>query len=553
MESELIIRRGAILVAKGGKMNIKGANGNEAYAYAGKHFREACKVILGGEVGTLSECEEWLLTLKQPRGEAKSSVSGKPLALVSPDYPQGARYLSMDEAFAAKAAPFSVNDIKDIDSLFSAARERFSYSGNLVFGNSQAVEGSTDVSDSFYIYKSARVSGCKAVACSTIIKDSSYLFGCNVGSKSEYSLRCHQFTFDARCFEACLATNSSDAYFAYDCVGCKDVMFSFGQRNTSCAIGNLALPKEKYLALKAALLEQMRSELSERKKLPSLSEIFSEAAKEKGALPPWAKDCARKFERKINRAPVQKAWNDTCRIVLGQELGDLPSYKEWLLHHNIQIRKVPSALGSGEIQAGSYENLKALPNSRYVNIDEMRQIAPLLKLKEGEAKALSLDNAGKTLGRVLYLSPQFHDGTILNAYGCPIVTWSSDCEAVHGCIFMKRSAYSTWGRDSEYLFGSAFVFDSGFNIKCYNSFKIRNCFEVDSARLSTGCYYCHNVENCHDAIFCSNVKNLRYAVCNIEVGRDEFARVKALLLARVVAELKEKGECALDIYGVGKK
>ena len=70
--------------------------------------------------------------------------------------------------------------------------------------------------------------------------------------------------------------------------------------------------------------------------------------------------------------------------------------------------------------------------------------------------------------------------------------------------------------------------------------------------MSTGCYYCHNVENCHGAILCSNVKNLRYAVCNIEVGREEFARVKALLLARIVSELKEKGECAMDVYSVGK-
>ena len=532
---------------------MAGTNGNEAYIYSDKHFREACKTILGGEVGALSDCEEWLLSLKQPRGEAKSSVSGKPLALVSPDYPKGARYLSMDEAFAEKPVQFSINDIKDIDSLFSAARERFAYSGNLVFGNSQFVEESTDVSDSFYVYKSARVSGCKSIACSTIIKDSNYIFGCNVASKSEHCMRSHQFTFNARCFEACLTTNSSDAYFVYDCVGCKDIMFSFGQRNAVCTIGNLALPKDEYMALKSALLEQMRSELLAKKKLPSLSDIFSNAAKEKGELPVEAKKLAKKSERKINRAPVQKAWDDTCKLVLGREIGDLARYKDWLVRHNISIRAVQSALGSGGIQAGSYENLKALPDNRYVNIDEMRQLASILKLDGNEAQALTFANAGKTLGRIFYITPQFHDGTIINAYECPIVTWSSDCQAVHGCIFMKRSAYSTWGRDSEYLFGSAFVFDSGFNIKCYNSFKIRNCFEVDSARLSTGCYYCHNVENCHDSILCSNVKNLRYAVCNKVVGREEFARVKALLLAKVVGELKEKGECAMDVYSLGKR
>ena len=548
MESELISTSLCIVVARGVIIVINKTSGSESYAYNDKHFREACKVILGGEVGELKDYEGWLLTLKQPTGHANSTASGAPLALASSGYASPARFLSMAEAFAAKPASLNINDIKDIDSLFTVARERFAYSGNLVFGNSQFVEGSSDVSDSFYVYKSARISGCKAIACSTIIKDSNYLFGCNVSSKNEYCMRCHQFTFDTRCFEACLTTNSSDAYYVYDCVGCKDIMFSFAQRNASCVIGNLALPKDRYLLLKSALIEQMRSELKAKKKLPSLADIFTQAARGPSQITPEMKKCARKFERKASRVPVQKAFDSACGIVLGAQQGDLTRFKVWLARHNIPIRKVQSALGSGCIQAGSYENLKALPDSRYVNIDEMRLLASLLKLAEKEASALTLTNAGETLGRILCITPQFHDGTIMNAYECPIVTWSSDCEAVHGCIFMKKSAYSTWGRDSEHLFGSAFVFDSGFCIKCYNSFKIRNCFEVDSARSSTGCYYCHNIENCHDAIFCSNAKNLRYAVCNKEVGKEEFSRVKAMLLAKVAGELKEKGECTADIY-----
>lgn len=531
---------------------MKGTTGKEAYEYNDRRFREACKVIFGAEAGSLSDHEAWLLSLKQPMGHAKSSVSGKPLALVSPDYPAGARYLSMDEAFAAKPAQLGINDIKDIDSLFSAARERFVYSGNLVFGNSQFVQGSSDVSDSFYIYKSARVSGSKAIACSTIMKDSSNIFGCNVGSQDEYCIRCHQFSLNSRCFEACISTSNSDCYCIYDCLGCKETMFSFGQRNSTHMIGNLALPKEKYMALKASLLEQMRSELAAKKRLPSLSEIFAEAARAPAQITPEMKKCARKPKGAGSRAPVQKAWDDACKIVLGRPQGDLSRFKEWLLKHNIKATPVKSVLGTGAIPAASYENLKALPKSRYVNVDERLPLTALLRLSEKEAESLSLANAGKSLSRILYITPQFHEGTNINVYGCPIILWSADCEEVHGCVFMKKSAYSTWGRDSEHLFGCAFAYDSGFCIKCYNSFKIRNCFEVDSARSSTGCYYCHNVENCHDCLLCSNVKNLRYAVCNKEVGREEFLKAKKMLLARVNGEIAKAGGCAMDAYSIGK-
>lgn len=70
-------------------------------------------------------------------------------------------------------------------------------------------------------------------------------------------------------------------------------------------------------------------------------------------------------------------------------------------------------------------------------------------------------------------------------------------------------------------------------------------------RSCTGCYFCHNVENCHDAILCSNAKNLRYAVLNKEVGKEEFARIKKMLLARVNGEIAKTGGCKADVYGLG--
>ena len=526
---------------------MKTDNSSVAYAYADKHFRETCKVVLGGEVGELKDYEKWLLELKEPRGTAKSSISGKELALACPDYPAGAKFISMEEASLAKAQPLSINEIKDMDSLLGAISERFAYSGNLVFGNSSFVVQSSDVSDSFYVYKSARISGCKAVACSTVFKDSNNLFGCNVGSKDEFCMRCHQCTFDNRCFEAFLTMNSSDCHYTLDCVGCHGAMFSFGQRNAINTLGNLSLPKDKYNALRAALLEQMRAELVANKRLPSLADVINAASREKAELPLGAKQAARKFERKESPAQVQKAWDDTYSIVLGKPIGSLQSRKEWLLQHNLRVRMVDSVLGSGKLPAASYENLKKLPNDRYVNIDEALPLTRLLAFSEKEAEHLTLENAGKSLARIAFFTPQLHVGTILNAYRCPITLWSSDCEEVHGCVFVKKSAYSTFPRDSDHVFGCAYAFGSSFDINCYNSFAIQRCFEVDSARSCTGCYYCHNVENVHDSIFCSNVKNLRYAVGNVEVGKEEFQRIKTMVISRVFSDL-EAGKTPVGIY-----
>jgi hypothetical protein len=73
---------------------------------------------------------------------------------------------------------------------------------------------------------------------------------------------------------------------------------------------------------------------------------------------------------------------------------------------------------------------------------------------------------------------------------------------------------------------------------------------VDSSRDCADCYFCHNCENVQSGIFCFNAKNLRYAVGNLEVGREEFLRVKAMLLRRILPELEEGKQPGLDIFNI---
>ena len=69
-----------------------------------------------------------------------------------------------DTDFMQKFEPLSINDCKDMDSLLVRGRERASYCGNITIGNSKFVGQSSEMSDSFYVYRSVRISGCKNVA-----------------------------------------------------------------------------------------------------------------------------------------------------------------------------------------------------------------------------------------------------------------------------------------------------------------------------------------------------------------------------------------------------
>jgi len=75
---------------------------------------------------------------------------------------------------------------------------------------------------------------------------------------------------------------------------------------------------------------------------------------------------------------------------------------------------------------------------------------------------------------------------------------------------------------------------------------------VDSSRGCSDCYYSHNIENCQSCMFCFNVKNLRYAVGNAEVGREKFIAAKKILLDWINLHLRQEGKLDIDIYKIAE-
>jgi len=54
-------------------------------------------------------------------------------------------------------------------------------------------------------------------------------------------------------------------------------------------------------------------------------------------------------------------------------------------------------------------------------------------------------------------------------------------------------------------------------------------------------------------MFCFNIKNKSYAIGNVEVGKEEYAKVKKMLLAEIGRRLEKDKKLKLDIYTIGAK
>ena len=242
-------------------------------------WRRTCTVLLGGEAGALSGFEGYLREYLEPMAQKKSSISGKPVA-VSPDGAAiRAQFISSDEirqyGDSVSKNPISINELKDFDSLLSAARERAAYCGNIVLGNSGNVAESNRCMNVWHAYRCSDIYDSKFLAYCSNLKYSEYVFGTTVGSKSQFCIKASEVYMLLRCMETIRTYTSSDCYYAASCEDCKDCLFSFCLRNKQYCIGNNQFPKEKYAALKGKLLSDMLDVLGAKKRLPTIVEIIN--------------------------------------------------------------------------------------------------------------------------------------------------------------------------------------------------------------------------------------------------------------------------------------
>ena len=236
--------------------------------------------------------------------------------------------------------------------------------------------------------------------------------------------------------------------------------------------------------------------------------------------------------------PVHGAFSKITRVLLGADLGNLDDYEGWLKRGVRWKRGVRSEVSKETVFVPKLAFFD-LAKRGFVRMKESyalgEQPSPVKSLEK-----LSLGNAGSLLKGILYFTPEAVVGESVGVED--MCTYFSSQYSIRGVYSnqSKLTAYCYWPRNSEYAFGCSMLFSSRFCIHCYNSENLTRCFELSDSHSCTGCYFCHNCENVHDSMFCFNTKNKRYAVGNVEVGRERYARLKGMMLREISSRLLEK-------------
>jgi hypothetical protein len=511
-------------------------------------------VLLGEETCPLSDASGWLREMQEKLLVEKSAASGKQVVFSMPDYSPRARFISFEEAdFGKKFQPLSLNEMKDIDSVAQAVQERAFYAGNVVLGHCSSVEGSCNVQDSHFVLQSSGVADSKYVAYSRYVRRSEYIFGQHGADKNSYNVKCVGAEL-TRCFECNMVEVLSDCYYCAKAQNCIECMFCFGAENISHAIGNTALPKEKYHSLKKKLLSEIAGELRQKGSAFSVLGLIEKC----GDYRPDPKLCFRNApEAPFDISPIEKAFSGTSRLLFGKELSGLEKYEAFFQRHTpVDVESESALSGNRVLSCGYRAHFLRLHDleGRLATDDELRGIG---KIGVGEQAAsrlrMDIGKAAEILHPICYYNLDKIAGNNSNFKDCTVVVNSHDIYKGSALTWDKKCAYGFWASVCEAVFGSVLTFDSAFSMNCYYSKRLTRAFEVDSCESCADIYFSHNCENVRDSMFCFNAKNLAHAIGNAELPPGQYKKVKAALVSQMADELEKKHGLKWDIFSIGAR
>ncbi len=523
----------------------------EPYDTLNSRWASTCKVIFGQEAGELSRYADYLQGRSRPPVKHKSNLSGHEVAFVPTGAEEKGPFQSLGEVDWKKTyAPLPINQLKDIDSILAAISERFVYTGDIVLGKSAHVQASSDIIDSHYVLESTQISFSKYVAYSYCLEYGDCIFGSQNHGHCSYCIGLSNNDKNVRCLEVSHSSFVNDCSYCHNIHECNDCMFSFGLRSSRFCIGNRALPKEQYMAIKKALMEQMLQELESKRTLPRLEERIAAVPFNRAKAQSILSRAQPATQLPWNPNPVEESFSQTMNILLGRPLSPIAPYGPWLSGTARAISQYPSLRPGALIDLPDYAAFSLYPPNRLVGEADAAFLGREARMAAPQGTP-SFDEMFKAVSDAAFFCADYFVGKNFNNH---LDFIGIDCSnmlqsVVH--VTSKNCAYGYYYLESESCFGCHAIRASKFCVNCCLSAHLARCLECHSANSSTDCYFCHNVENCEECMFCFNVKGKRYAIGNVEMKKEDYLRVKKMVLAELAAKLEKNKALELSIFNAG--
>jgi len=246
-------------------------------------------------------------------------------------------------------------------------------------------------------------------------------------------------------------------------------------------------------------------------------------------------------------AELDRKWNATCRILLGQEVGALADFEEYLSIGIERMNMAQSSISGKDVFAPSF-NFPQCP--RYINGDEIREFENrMLALPFDVNKIKDLDSLLSAVSERAHYCGSIqlgNSGGIRRSNRCTNVWFADACADLYES---KYAAYCTDLRYVENMFGCSVGSESSFCIHSLEVFRLQRCMETLRVYSSSDCHYCASCEDCMGCMFCFSVKNRRNSIGNIEIPKDKYSSLKQKLLGEIADDMLRR-KAAPTVIGI---
>ena len=230
---------------------------------------------------------------------------------------------------------------------------------------------------------------------------------------------------------------------------------------------------------------------------------------------------------------LDKSWKSTCKIVFGEEIGELKEYEDWLREYLPKRQKRTSHVSGKDVALALdlYSD-----DARFISADELKELSVPLNINEIK----DMDSLIEAVSEKWEYSGNRIFGNSKNVEFSDFVT---DSHFVSESSDVTRSSYifastQIWD-SSRYVFGSSSVLGNEFAIRNLRSDNAKRVFEIHFCIESSDAYISSNCFGCNDIMFSFNLRNKRNCIGNLQLPPDKYLELKKKLLAEVRDELKK--------------
>ncbi|MBI5046376.1 hypothetical protein HZC07_01450 [Candidatus Micrarchaeota archaeon] len=251
----------------------------------------------------------------------------------------------------------------------------------------------------------------------------------------------------------------------------------------------------------------------------------------------------------IDMDSYEKMFQNITLAVLGKKLTGIYEYENWRTEYVEGMAKVKSTISNEEVIYPAFDFYKAM-RTKMLTMDEAYNSIGKKQLTEKQVVELGISNAKDALKEICTTTPDTSMGVSSDLKDCSLYYSSHNCLKSSLMNESKCCAYCFWPRHSEYSLGCYYLFSSKFCIKCYNCENLNRCFELSDCNNCSDSLFCHNCENLNNCMFCFNTKAKKYAIFNVEIGKERYLEIKQKILLEITNRMETNKRLDFSIFSL---